>query len=740
MKKLVLGLTVASLVGISGCGDSPKDPAIPEGTLASGGSGSTALTRPIFKPGNGELPLPNDLLFSGTLDLTLNIPVDDPADFSDPAVSLSALDGWSSVAPIAIGFENNDGVDLDPATIVPGATVRMWQVNTERPEALPGTGIPVPTGKVNSIIRELTPGVDYVATYAGPLTAAVIPLRPLEQQESYMIVVTDDVTDANGNKVIADGQYNVSKREEPIPAGLPTSGLEPVRVLVNAMERAANSAGVNKDKIALSFQFTVQSMGQVVAANKGFYIDFPLSLGATPYTSFSSLMTDTSPFTGQPSLANLYKGEVGLTYFLGVPQTANDPAIVSTFFTGADNIPNPAFDPADPNSPQLIPNPFAGGFTTYANPLVAPQGAEIAPLMVSLPKDTPSCSKPAAGYPVMIFQHGITSNRTNLIAIADAMAQACTAVVAMDMPLHGVDANNPVHLGLQLATGGAIGLFEGYAAGGVRERTFGIDLLDNATGAPGPDGTADSSGAHTINLTNLQVSRDNNRQAVLDLLALEKAIPFMDVDGDMAPDFDINNVSFMGHSWGGIVGNMFLAHSDYVKVAVMANSGGNLTGMIDGSQVFGDPVKAGLAAQGIETGSADYQAFLFAAQTVLDDGDAINSNATNVSRQIPTLLLQVLNDNTVPNFVATSPTAGTTPMAAMLGLTTVTATDPGETVVGSRLFSKLNQGLHSTVLSPLDATGAPTLLPVTAEMQTHIVSFVASGGQAITVVDPTLLD
>jgi len=155
----------------------------------------------------------------------------------------------------------------------------------------------------------------------------------------------------------------------------------------------------------------------------------------------------------------------------------------------------------------MVANPFAGGNTTYANPLVKPTGAEIVPLLVSLPVN-PECPKP---YPVMIFQHGITADRTNMLGIADTMASVCTAVIAMDLPLHGITAGNPVNQALQAFFGTSI--FTDYTPGAVRERTFGVDFVDNETGAPGPDGLADSSGAYTMNLRNILVARDNNRQS-----------------------------------------------------------------------------------------------------------------------------------------------------------------------------------------------------------------------------------
>jgi pimeloyl-ACP methyl ester carboxylesterase len=213
----------------------------------------------------------------------------------------------------------------------------------------------------------------------------------------------------------------------------------------------------------------------------------------------------------------------------------------------------------------------------------------------------------------------------------------------------------------------------------------------------------------------------------------------MDIDGG-GPDLDATQISFMGHSLGGIVGSSFVAYSDNVNSAALANPGGGIAKMLDASLTFGPRVRAGLSAAGIDVNGPDYQTFLFAAQTVIDSSDPTATSSIAVANNIPTLMLQNLGDSVVPNSAPGAPLSGTEPMAAALGLVDVVATTPGEFVAGSRLFSKLNGGLHSTVLSPADATGAPTLLPYTTEMQTHIASFIGSGGAGVTVVDPSLLD
>lgn len=712
MKKALYGVALLSSMILTACTDGPEEPKIP-----GIGEGSTKLVAPVFAPGNGEIPVPNDLLFSGTADLTLNIPTADPTDMSNPQNAISALDGWSTHAPFSIEFRGA----IDGSTVAPGQNVRLFKVSVNRPEAISGTGIPAPTGPVTGVEAELVAGVDFVAVPASETSIGVVPLRPFEPQASYMVVVTNGISDVNGNPVISDAQFSIVKSPDPIDPGSATAGLEPVRQLTQAMLAASASAGIDSDDVVLTYQFTVQSVADALVTANNAYVQVAADQGLRPASTFSSLFTDTTPFTGIGA-ANLYKGEVTLPYLLTAPTLENPTAVLNSPWVGADQIPTPGGP---------IANPLAGAPITYANPLAQKTGDETVPLLVSLPKNI-NCPKP---YPVMIFQHGITSNRTAMLGIADTMAGACTAVVAMDLPLHGIAADNPVHLGLQQASGGAIGIFEGYTPGDVRERTFGVDYIDNTTSAPGPDGTPDSSGAHTINLTNLVVSRDNLRQAVLDLLVLEEAIPAMDVDGDTQPDFDANNISFMGHSLGGIAGSKYIGLTDKVKVSVQATTSGSIAQMLDGSASFSPRIRAGLAAaSGVPADDPAFESevltpFLFAAQTVVDSGDPVNYATLAQALDIPTLALQVQNDQVVPNQVAGAPLAGSIPHAALFGLPTVT-----ESTATDRAFLKYVSGDHASPLSP-SADAA-----VTVSMQTAIANFIASGGTQVVVSDPSLVE
>ncbi|AOE49383.1 hypothetical protein [Kangiella sediminilitoris] len=719
-KTLLYGVTLVSSLVLAACSDGPEEPKVP-GT----GDGSTKLIAPVYAPGDGEIPVPNDLLFSGTTDLTLNIPTDDPTDMSDPSNAISGLDGWSTHAPFNIEFRGA----IDGSTVVPGQTVRVFKVSVARGETSPGSGIPNPTGPVTGVERELQAGSEFVAVPNGPAAVGVVPLAPLEPQGSYMVIVTDGISDINGNPLVEDPQFAIAKSPDAIPEGSATAGLEPVRQLVNAMLAAAETGGVERDNVVLAYQFTVQSVADALVASNSVYVNAASPLATSGNSSFSSLMTDTTPFTGIGA-ANLYKGQVSLPYLLSAPSLENPTAPLNSQWVGADMV---------PTSQGLVPNPLAGANITYANKLPQRTGEESVPLLVSIPKNT-QCPKP---YPVMIFQHGLTSNRTAMLGIADTMASACTAVVSMDLPLHGIAQDNAVHQGLQQASGGQIGIFAGYTPGSARERTFGVDYVVNGSSPtqPGQDGQPDASGTHFINLQNLLVSRDNIRQGVLDLLALESEIPNMDIDGDSTPDFDGSKISFMGYSLGGVVGSNYMALTADTKQGVLAGTTGSIAQFLNGSPAFGPVIRGGLsAASGVAVDDPAFvpevlSPFLFAAQTVVDSGDPVNYAAIAIANNKPTLGVQIQTDTVVPPVIEGGPLAGATPHAALFGLPVVT-----QTTQTSRASIKVSDGNHGTVLTPAGPNGSTEFIEQTTLIQNAIAKFIASGGALVEITDPSLVE
>ena len=145
----------------------------------------------------------------GTTDLTVNIPVPNPNDYSNPRVAINALDGFSTASPMSTGFS----VPIKPSSVSAGSSVRVFQVTL--------TG---PGGGVTGITNELQPNVEYVTALpssdSSGRTLAIVPTKPLKQLTSYMVVLTNGITDNRGNDATPDQTYFLTKRTSGAGMGL----------------------------------------------------------------------------------------------------------------------------------------------------------------------------------------------------------------------------------------------------------------------------------------------------------------------------------------------------------------------------------------------------------------------------------------------------------------------------------------------------------------------------------------
>jgi len=708
---MALGFALLWLVGCGG--SSSVDRATPQVPATNpDGTPTTQVNTANFSPADGVLPFPTNLLLSGSADLTLNVPVDDPTDFSDPAVALSNLDGFSTISPWTFTFSQQ----IDPDSVIPGSSVRFFEV-----EFVFGTIA------VAGINRELVPGEDYVATVAPTdptgKTVAIVPLRPLQESTGYMAVVTDGILDTEGTPATPSQTYFLSKRTSPLvtEGGASTDpllddatagALEPLRQLTNAQETAASSVGISRDDIVLSFTATTQSITPVLNVIRSqAEPTFSQVAQACPAPDVCLTTADVLPPGASPGIADLYIGVTELPYYLGVPSAENPTAPLNQFWQAAPGAYMPPFDGLglDPTSTAI----------TVANPMPVETDRQVVPLLMTLPNASSGQSRPDAGWPVVIFQHGITGNRSNMLALADTMASIGFAVIAIDQPLHGItDVTSPLYVGN--TPFGAI----------ANERTFDLDLQDNETSAPGPDGNIDASGTFFINLQSLLTSRDNLRQTQADLSILALNIPFVDVDGDGLGDLDGSNINFVGLSLGSMAGIPFLAVEPTVSNGVLSVPGGGIANLLNGSQTFGPVIREGLAAAGVEPNTPDFFQFLLITQTVVDSADPINWGA-NAAQSNSVLLQQVAGDTVVPNAVAGAPLSGTEPLIRVMGLDAITetTTDP----MGIRGAVRMLVGGHGSLLDPSASPAA------TAEMQGQAASMVASGGTTVVIGDPSLI-
>lgn len=706
MKRLTAATAVfVAAIAIAGCSNSagnapdvgPTDPTSGNGAP----SGSTTPTAPaqtaaLFQPAQGIFPWPIDLYFSGTTDGTLNI---QPANGLIPnQVGLNALDGWSTTAPIRVRF----GGALDP-TSFSAATVRVYQVTISNANK-----------SVAGFTRPLTFGTDFSANVAtdtgvGNTILEIKPLVPLVPSSGasqatpgvgYLVLLTNGIRMASGAAATADRDYATIKTTLGATptvasaancAALPNTpmqgacGLTLSHLLTNA---ALGPLKIDPANIILSFHFSTQStqdtlraLGQVIAASP------PGAIGVSPVVK---TLTELVPQL--PAVANVRFGTVTVPYYSYIPAPlsagglSTDSAVLSTAWKAAVTV----------GGEQNL---------TRFNPLPAKVADKAIPLLITVPAVG---TKPANGWPVVIFQHGITRSRQDALALAAGMAQAGWAVAAVDLPLHGI-------------TDTTSGLYQA-----PNEQTFNLDLIVNNSGAAGQDSVIDPTGTHFINLTYPLASRDNLRQAVVNQLALLRALPSLDLDANAATaDIDGTRVAFVGQSLGSITGITFgavIANPTLVPRMTFSVPGGGVAELLRSSPTFGPRINAGLQAQGLLPGTSLYAQYFRDTQTIVDAGDPLNYVASTAAAR--TIYFQQvvgattpppLPDQVIPNSATQRLIAA---IQASVGAANFPRVVPGAPRAGSGYVNFI-EGDHGSLLSQ---TASPA---ATQEMQTETVIFTA---------------
>jgi hypothetical protein len=482
--------------------------------------------------------------------------------------------------------------------------------------------------------------------------------------------------------------------------------------------------------VIVSGSFTTQSVDTVLRVISG-------TVAASPPPATLVLpvpVATTGQITGPlgPNLANLHMATITVPYYLSTPVappagTGTEPL---TNFWRAANPPPAAAGLADPKNERNL---------TRFNPFPAVTTQLTVPMLIGIPRapDGTPLPTPAGGWPVVIYQHGITEDRATLALIADATAAAGYVIVGIDLPLHGIMPNDPLYA-LSPTNPANAALPAPFKVG---EPTFNVDYINNTTQAAGPDGTPDPSGQHFINLSSTLTSRDNLRQAVANLIALTRAVPTLNLDGNPATDdINENNMRFLGWSLGGIVGSAYAGTPGAAPIRSVAlfAAGCGIMETLRQSPGYAPVLNNGLAAAGIPTGSSIYWEFVHAAQAAADSGDGCNYAANWVSK--PTLMQMIQGtpgDPAKPTDQAV-PNSSTLRLANLLGLPTITATltDPA----GARGLTRFTEGGHGTIAIPdSPPVPGPETLAAYIESRTELASFLQSNGLQILIQNPTIL-
>ena len=763
-------LAAAALLA-AGCSNSPNndgvgptDPTTGNGAPPPPPAGVGSF-KAQFVAAGGILPYPTDLYFNGSTDGTLNIPA---TTVYPQRVAMNMLDGFSTTA--SSYFRMSMAVKNDAVMLA--SNVRIVEMIMLRQSS--GVYAPVTTSPLRGANPILSPGVDYSVRISpdvdtGGSEIEILWLKPLNASQplnasgtvfcpaplpttaicgiGYVVLVTNGIQNTSNTAATPDADYLTIRTEaiaelqrantppnnpatySPTCPGITNATLNSICRLTYAHlgtgARLPAPATVNPANVILSYSFTTQSTRDALVRMSQTHTKQPITAVPTGKKTSDLL-------AGLPGIADVYAGSLQVPYYL-TPPAATDSAPNSScnLFDTKKTLSN-LTRPWNAAGASTVPGIAATSRDITRFNLVPEKKTDLKiPMLVFKPGATsPSGGvKPANGWPVVVFMHGITGDRTQAVPIADAYASQGFVVVAIDEVLHGLapSATNPLYAG---AVNPAYALF--YPAG-TRERTFDVDCItmdaNNRPAGAAPDGKPDPSGYDTIFIGTAYpiVQRDIFRQTGSDLITLVKSLADLNLDGVAGGDIDLSRVHYVGQSLGGIVGPACVCSE--MKSYNLAVTGAPYADVGRTSPTFSPLVNTILAGASplLQPGTAFYSQYMREALALVDAGDPANY-LKKLATDRPVLITKVVGDTVVPN-------ATTDFMTNMIGATKITTAGLQPVAAGAPKFVTFNAGTNVSHGSLLDWKN----LAVTQEMQTHAASFVATGGTAIQVVDSSLL-
>ncbi|EHP3509229.1 lipase [Vibrio cholerae] len=645
MKQVIKLSLLCSALWLAGCGDE---------TNSSGASTEVvyesyiqqALQRDTtikfaLSGKDANVPLPSFALMNAK-DGTLEIPSGSNTSGSNPLVAMGQVDGWPITMPLFLDFK---GAGLADNIITSG--IYLYELTDSM------TGSP-------SIKALLTNGVDYTAvSSAASDKILIVPTKALNASSEYILAVTSEVSDANGNPVGTSASYAALKSKNKIYSEGDIATLQKV---TQGVEKIFQLSGVDETQIVYSTWFSTQSVSNTLFATRGATASafangsnqletvwkqtglgldtaYTMQLG-TPVDFAAALTADDnfSTYVGADkktailgtytaNTVDVTKGTVRLPYYLetgsnwntqpfesAMPSLAKIKAaladskeqltIGSQLLAAGIDTSKLATDASEQLKLMGLTLTKSDGtaldperYITRYSPVPKVKSVQDVPFLLF----TPNGSTPTN---IVIYQHGVTSAKENAYAFAKNLTAAGLAVIAIDLPLHG-------------------------------ERS-----LDSTR-------SANSDPLAYINLTYLAVARDNLRQSILDVLGLRAALTLSQplFTGTPLSNINVRNgstkVRMLGHSLGGIVGISAVAESNKTLGSTLANalysfsgaaiqnSGGQISNLLLGSEYFGPQIKHNVAL----SASTEYKGFADAECASLDDSTCYKSFETSATEK-----------------------------------------------------------------------------------------------------------
>ncbi|MEP6864200.1 MAG: hypothetical protein ABJE66_26505 [Deltaproteobacteria bacterium] len=672
----------------SGCPDVKTDPGEGPGEGTSG---------PIveFDPSNSILPFPNNLVLCATgTDSTgapctigkVAIPPTACESAASKATRTNVLDQLDGFGTFEAATQITLSAAVDPTTL--DGHIVMYQ-RTHGTTAIDPTGaMPVPVKLIPATTLRFTEGQCTSPAMINAVT--IVPLVPLEQKSTYTFAVLPGIKTTDGkdyspsstwalvrsktDPVTVDDHGNITANRTPlVPGGdangngVPDTkeivGLDQVWKAHVAAFTFLAGVGVTRDQTLVAWDYTTQTVTDPLDPNVPGSPASAVS-STTGFLGLQSVVCDVGPTcpngydrTAEPysqCLAGDDNTQCFLKISLAVGSGATGAAIYPTGNAICGQVGCAAIGDVlggvliSTQYQQPLPNPLAGGAPIpgqWSDP-IAPteQGGEQLQALVFIP----ASPAPAAGWPTVVFGHGLTSSKSALAAIAPQLAGSPDhfASIAIDFVDHGSRA---------------------------------IKITNDGACATETDPSVNPECFQPVISADLGQTRDNFRQTILDLQRVVKVAKYCGTHactsatasgtGPTPSTFKVDpaHIVYTGQSLGGIIGTTTTATSPDVVSAVLDVPAVGLVDVLehtDTLQIRCALVDA-LIDAGVLTGNKSssasplcanqdwqaqpgYQQFSGIARWVLDPADGANFMSRLVTKKF--LIQEVVGDQVVPNY------------------------------------------------------------------------------------------
>ena len=286
-------------------------------------------------------------------------------------------------------------------------------------------------------------GEDFTAAVNGS-AIVVRPVRPLLPRTTYIVALTTHLEDSTGVSIAPSTLYEMVKAQ-------PDSGNESLDALSERIRRyeelIVDGAGLAAGDLIFSAAWTTQSsldplLSAVSNVTRGRVAPGVEGIGPAA--------VEGDGFARGGNRADVYRGTVALPYFSALPTDENPTAPLTVAWSALCDSPNvleltdPVVVEAAPPGPNdSLCQEFGRRdlgldlerYLTRQNPIPIARAVPDVEVLITVPSEASERADEA--WPIAIVQHDLTGRKEDLLAVADHLAGAGVAMMAIDMPLHG---------------------------------------------------------------------------------------------------------------------------------------------------------------------------------------------------------------------------------------------------------------------------------------------------------------